>query len=385
MNSQRSMFEPTEGDGQDWGVLGTMAGWSWRILICAVALSLVVFVLIELKFVVIPLLLALLISSVLSPLTALFERRGISRGFASTLTVLVAIGIMVGFALIALPPFIKNIDSFKHAFDNTGDELYNWLDGPPFNFSHQQIVDLKANVEDAIPDIKDLLITGVKAAAPIVAQALATVALTIVLTGYLLAGGDRYWQWVLGFFSPINRPGINELGVTAYGKLATYLQATAQMAALYGVGVGIFAWLFGVKLAGVLGLIVFLLAFLPIIGAWVSGALVAAMSYVSGGIWTMVGMILVMLILSQINSIFLRPRIVGERVSLVPVVTLTTVLAGTTIGGVIGGILAVPLVATVSGALGQVRRWRAEGGVPTEDPILDKRLDPDVDPDGARA
>jgi predicted PurR-regulated permease PerM len=66
-------------------------------------------------------------------------------------------------------------------------------------------------------------------------------------------------------------------------------------------------------------------------------------------------------------------------------VTLTTVLAGTTIGGVIGGILAVPLVATVSGALGQVRRWRAEGGVPTEDPILDKRLDPDVDPDGARA
>jgi predicted PurR-regulated permease PerM len=103
------------------------------------------------------------------------------------------------------------------------------------------------------------------------------------------------------------------------------------------------------------------------------------MSFVSGGIWTMVGMIFVMLTLSQINSIFLRPRIVGERVSLVPVVTLTTVLAGTTIAGVIGGILAVPLVATVSGALGQVRRWRAEGGVPTADPIVDKRLDPDVD------
>ena len=126
-----------------------------------------------------------------------------------------------------------------------------------------------------------------------------------------------------------------------------------------------------------------MLAFLPIIGAWVSGALVAVMSFVSGGIWTMVAMILVMLILSQINSIFIRPRVVGERVSLVPVVTLTTVLAGTTIGGVIGGILAVPLVATVSGALGQVRRWRAEGGVPTGDPIIDKRLDPDVELESA--
>jgi predicted PurR-regulated permease PerM len=381
MNSKRSMFEPDESEstGQDWGVLGVVAGWSWRILISAAAFALIVFILIELKFVVIPLLLALLISSVLSPLTAVFEKRGISRGFASTLTVLVVIGIMVGFALLAVPPLIKNVDTIRAAFDNTGDELYKWLAGAPFNFSDAQITDIKESVKSASPDIQDLLITGIKAAAPIFAQALATVGLTIVLTGYLLAGGDRYWQWVLGFFSPINRPGLNELGVSAYRKLAVYLQATALMAAIYGVGVGVFAFLFGVKLAGVLGLIVFLLAFLPIIGAWVSGALVAAMSFVSGGIWTMVGMIFVLLILSQINSIFLRPRIVGERVSLVPVVTLTTVLAGTTIAGVIGGILAVPLVATVSGALGQVRRWRAEGGVPTADPIVDKRLDPDVD------
>lgn len=375
------MFEADpETEGRDWGVLGTMAGWSWRILVCAVALALIVAILIELKFVVIPLLLALLISSVLAPLTAWFENRGISRGFASSLTVLAAIGVMVGFALLAIPPFINNIDNFKHAFDNTGDELYAWLSGPPFNMESAQIVDLKQSVKDAIPEIQDWLIQGVKAAAPLIAQAIAMVGLTIVLTGYLLAGGDRYWQWVLGFFSPVNRPGINELGETAYRKLATYLQATAQMAALYGAGVGLFAFIFGVKLALVLGIIVFLLAFLPIIGAWVSGALVAAMSFVSGGIWTMIGMILVLLTLSQINSVFVRPRIVGERVSLVPVVTLTTVLAGTTIGGVIGGILAVPLVATVAGALGQVRRWRAEGGVPTGDPITDKRLDPDVEP-----
>lgn len=379
MSDQQSMFEPEPtSDGRDWGVLGTMAGWSWRILVCTLALALIVAILIQLKFVVIPLLLALLISSVLAPLTAWFEKRGISRGFASTLTVFFAIGVMVGFALLAIPPFIKNIDSFKHAFDNTGDELYMWLSGAPFNLDSAQIADFKESVAEAIPQIQDWLIQGIKAAAPLIAQAIAMVGLTIVLTGYLLAGGDRYWQWVLGFFSPVNRPGIHELGSTAYLKLATYLQATAQMAALYGAGVALFAFIFDVRLALVLGIVVFLLAFLPIIGAWVSGALVAVMSFVSGGIWTMVGMIFVLLILSQINSIFVRPRIVGERVSLVPVVTLTTVLAGTTIAGVIGGILAVPLVATVAGALGQVRRWRADGGIPTADPITDKRLDPDV-------
>lgn len=379
MSSERSMFDPSPPtDGHDWGVLGTTAGWSWRILVSAAALVLVLFVLIELKFVVVPLLLALLISSVLAPLTARLERRGISRGLSATLTVVIALAVVAGFVLLTIPPFLKNIDTFKNAFDNSGDEIYAWLSGSPFNLSHAQIADLKEHVTNVIPDLKDALVQGAKAAAPLIAQVVATFGLTVVLTGYLLAGGDRYWQWMLGFAAPVNRPGLNELGVLAYEKLAGYLRGTAIMAAIYGVGVGVFGLLFGVKLAGILGIVVFVMAFLPIIGAWISGALVAAMAFVSGGFWTTVAMIAVLFVLSQINSIFLRPRIVGDRVSLVPVVTLTTVLAGTTIAGVIGGILAVPVVAAISGTLGQVRRWRAEGGVPTADPIIDKRLDPDV-------
>ncbi len=378
-SEQQSMFEPRV-DDDEWGVLGTVAGWSWRFLVSIVALAVVVVILIQLKFVVIPLLLAVLVSSVLAPLAAWFERHGMARGLASTATVGVAILALVGFVLVAVPPFLRHLTTFSQAFQESSDQLYAWLAGPPFNMSSDQVAELKQHVAEAAPQIRETLITGVKAAAPIAVQGLATVGLAIVLTGYLLVGGDRYWQWLLGFFSPVNRPGINKLGVDAYQKLASYLQATALMAAIYGVGVAIFAFIFGVQLAAILGLVVFALAFLPIIGAWTSGALVAAMSFISGGFWTMVAMIVVLFLLSQINSIFLRPQIVGERVSLVPVVTLTTVLAGTTIAGVIGGILAVPLVATVSGAMGQVRRWRAEGGVPTDDPILDKRLDPDVAP-----
>ena len=325
------MFEPTGDQDDQWGALGTMAGWSWRFLVSMTALVVVVFILIQLKFVVIPLLLAVLISSVLAPLTAWMERKGLARGLASTLTVVVAILVLVAFVLVAVPPFLKNLGAFEAAFENSGEHLYEWLNGSPFNLSDAQIQDIKLRIAEAAPQLQDALITGAKAAAPIAIQAVATFGLTIVLTGYLLQGGDRYWQWMLGFFAPVNRPAINELGVTAYSKLASYLQGMAIMAALYGVGVAFFAFLFGVKLALILGIVVLCLSLLPIIGAWTSGALVAAMAFVSGGVWTMVAMILVLLTLSQINSIFLRPRIVGDRVSLVPVVTLTTVLAGTAI------------------------------------------------------
>lgn len=376
---QRSMFDQLPaGDGQDWGVLGVVAGWSWRFLVSLMALAVVILILIQLKFVVIPFLLALLISSVLAPLMKWFEARSLSRGVAATVTVFVAIGVVLGLMLIGVPPFIRNIDSFKQAFANTGNELYDWLSGWPLNLSDQRIAELRVEVTDALPDLREALIQGVKAVAPLVAQVIAIVGLTIVLTGYLLAGGDRYWQWVLGFFAPVNRPGINQLGVAAYAKASGYLRGTAIMAALYAVGVGAFGVLLGVKLAGVLALFVFVMAFLPIIGAWISAALVGAMAFASGGVWTLAAMLVVMFLLSQINGIFIRPRIVGDRVALVPLVTLTTVLAGTAIGGVIGGILAVPVVATISGTLGQMRRWQAEGGVPTKDPISDKRLDPDA-------
>src|SRR5262245_61319510 len=101
MSETRSMFDPAPPvEGHDWGVLGTAAGWSWRFLVSIAGLTVVVLILVELQFVVVPLLLALLVSSVLAPLTKWIESKGVARGFAATLTVLVAIGVLVGIALL---------------------------------------------------------------------------------------------------------------------------------------------------------------------------------------------------------------------------------------------------------------------------------------------
>ena len=216
-----------------------MAGWSWRILVCTAALGLIVAILIQLKFVVVPLLLALLISSVLVAADGDgSSKRGWSRGLASTLTVFVAIGVLVGFALLAMPPFMQ-ATSTTSSTPSTTPATSSTPGCRARRSTSRTAADHSTSRQRSrrrSRQIKDWLIQGIKAAAPLIAQAIAMVGLTIVLTGYLLAGGDRYWQWVLGFFSPVNRPGINELGVSAYRKLATYLQATAQMAALYGAG-----------------------------------------------------------------------------------------------------------------------------------------------------
>jgi predicted PurR-regulated permease PerM len=368
-NDEHSIFLLDQDvEGSRFGLLGTLAGLSWRFLVCVIALTLIVVVLIQLKFVVIPLLLAILFSSVLSPLTGALTRRGLNRGAAATLTVFIALGVLVGIVILALPPFISHIDEFRQAFDSSGDEIYDWLAGSPLNLDPAQIKSIHSEVDRLLPEIKGLLVQGIKSAVPILGQGIAMVFLSVVLTGYLLHDGRRYWEWVLSFISPNNRPPLDELGENAYETLAAYLQGTAIIAAIYAVGITLANIVLGVDLAVTLGIVVFFLAFLPIIGAWASGALVLSVAFASGGFGTALAMGVIMIVLSEINSIFVRPRIVGQRVALVPVVTLTTVLAGTAIAGVMGGILAVPVVATISGALGSVRRWRAEGVVPNTEP-----------------
>ncbi|MGB1583283.1 MAG: AI-2E family transporter, partial [Solirubrobacterales bacterium] len=114
-----------------------------------------------------------------------------------------------------------------------------------------------------------------------------------------------------------------------------------------------------------IAIIIFVAAFLPIVGAWIAAFTIVAIALASQGVGAAVGMGLIYLFVSQFKSYFISPFVIGTRVNLPPIVTLSSVMVGTVLGGVAGGILAVPLVATVSGTLSGIRAWRTEGFVPS--------------------
>lgn len=359
-----------------WALLDFLAGLSWRFLLCFFALAIFIFVTIQLSFVVVPLLIAILVSSILSPVAVRLRDRGLANGVAATLTVFMALAVLILVALIVIPPLISNADEFARALKGALGEIDKLLVDAPFNLDATQADAITNSLSEAGPKIEESLISGLGTIVPLVGRAAITTVLAIVMTGYMLRDGDRYWRWGLGFVEEPRQPAIDQMGRNAYRTLAAYLQGTSMVALLNSSLITLGAWFLGLPLLGPIAIIIFVAAFLPIVGAWIAAGTVILIALASQGISAAIGIGLVYLLVSAFKSYFVSPFVIGTRVNLPPIITLTAVMIGTVLAGIAGGILAVPLTATVSGALSEIRQWRllgddfvveAEEHLPTED------------------
>lgn len=356
-----------------WAILDVFAQLSWRVIVCVIALAIFVYALVQVSFVVVPVFLAVLFTSILSPLANWLKDHGVASGTAATLTVLVVIIVVVTVLVLVVPPLISTADEFVKVLTTGIDTLGDRLQDEPFNLSAQEAQNISDKLDEVGPKLQDVLVSSVGSLLPALAQFIVMLGLAIVMTGYLLRDGVNNWRWILGFVDEPRRPAINKLGEVAYGTLSAYIRGTSIVALFNAVVITFGAWMLGLPLLLPIAIIVFVAVFLPIVGAWMAAGVTIAIGLASGGLHDAVGMGLIYLFTSMAKSYFLAPFIVGTRVKLAPIITLTGVMVGTTLGGIVGGIVAIPLIATVSGALGQVRRWRMDGtatGVGEFIPIL---------------
>lgn len=376
-------FEAIE--STQWELLNTIAGFSWRFLVSVMALAVAVFVLIELNVIVIPLALALLGTAILSPAVVWLRGRGLSAGLASLVTMLGALAVLFAAAAFVIPQLVTQGDDIVRSLKDALEEILVWMQGDPVNMSQADVDALRLKVTDGSSGLGDVLLSGVSTVLPVVTKAVTTLMLAVVLTGYMLVDGDRYWRWILGFVAPERRVAMDALGRSAHGTLANYIRGTASVAVVDSVFIGLGLYVLDVPLIPMIMMLVFFGAFLPIIGAWLSGAVAVLVALSSGGIEDAIAVTLLILVVQQLEGIFLQPFLVGKKVSLAPIVTLTTVTAGTVLAGIIGGILAVPLMATTAGALGEIRRWRATGEAPGGPSSMPGDDSPDSQPDALPA
>lgn len=346
---------------QHWAMLDIFAQLSWRVIVCTIALAILVFALVQISFVVVPVFIAVLFTSILNPLANWLKAHGVADGTAATLTVLVVIIVIVTTLLLIVPPLITTGDDFVKAVNAGIDNGSELLQDEPFNLSAADAEEIAAKLEKVGPKAQEVLVSSVGSLLPALAQLLVMLGLAIVITGYLLRDGLKNWRWILGFVDAPRRPAINKIGEEAYGTLSGYMRGTSIVAVFNMVVITGGAWLLGLPLLLPIAIIVFVAVFLPIVGAWMATGVTVMIGLASGGLHDAVGMALIYFAASTVKSYFLAPFIVGTRVKLAPIITLTGVMVGTTLGGIAGGIVAIPLIASVSGALGQVRRWRVDG------------------------
>jgi predicted PurR-regulated permease PerM len=167
----------------------------------------------------------------------------------------------------------------------------------------------------------------------------------LVFLLYLVTGGEGIWGWIQERFRPDRRERVAAAGAAAWNAASGYVRGIALVAAIDSVVITLGMLVIGTPHVGTLALLSFVTLFIPILGAWVSGAVIVLVTLAAVGTGAAVAMAAVILIAQQLDSMFVTPLVYQQTVSLHPVVTLTSVIVGSQLLGIVGAFLAVPMVA----------------------------------------
>src|SRR6187200_1748105 len=167
----------------------------------------------------------------------------------------------------------------------------------------------------------------------------------VFLLYILLTGGDAIWGWIQARFSTDRRDRVANVGTAAWNAATGYIRGIALVALIDSTVIALGMLVIGTPHVGTLALLSFVTLFVPILGAWVSGTVIVLITLASVGTGAALAMAAVILIAQQLDSMFVTPLVYQQTVNLHPIVTLTAVIVGSQLLGIVGAFLAVPMVA----------------------------------------
>lgn len=324
-----------------------MARWSVKALLIAAGVTLVGSIIWYARAVTVPLIVAALVSTQLIPLTNAMVRRRVPRGLAITVSMVSVIVVVAGLTWIFANALFGNLTGVGTQITEGVDDIVAWLQA--HNDWVQQNEDaIRKFLRGVLPEAKDAaggIIGTALGGLSLAAQLVSSFFLGFVFLLYLLTGGDQVWHWLENRFSPERRDRVTMAGEAAWNAAGGYIRGIALVAFIDSVVISIGMIVFGTPLVGTLFLLSFVSLFIPILGAWVSGAAIVLVTLGSQGLGPAVGMTAVILIAQQLDSMFVTPLVYQKTVSLHPIVTLSGVIIGSQLLGIIGAFLAVPMIA----------------------------------------
>jgi putative heme transporter len=324
-----------------------MARWSAKALLITAGVFLVGGAVWYARAATVPLIVAALVSTQLIPLVGWAGRRGISRGLAVAGCMLLVVAVVAGLAWVFGHALFGNLGGVGKDISAGADDVVAWL-GDNNDWVKQHEDAIRGFLKGILPAAKGAasgLIGGVLGGLALAAQLVSGALLMFVFLLYLLTGGDAVWGWIQDRFDPTHRDQVAGAGVAAWNAASGYIRGIALVALIDTTVITLGMLVIGTPHVGTLALLSFISLFIPILGAWVSGAVIVLVTLGAEGSGAALAMAAVILIAQQLDSMFVTPLVYQQTVNLNPIVTLTAVIVGSQLLGIIGAFLAVPMVA----------------------------------------
>lgn len=284
---------------------------------------------------------ALLLTALLTPLAGRLRQTGVPASLAALSAVLVLLAVLVGIGALIGFRVVSRLRELTGPLAASIDRIRVWLIEGPFSLDAQQVATIRNQVVGALYDAAPDPVAGAR----MVVFALTALLLVAFLVFFTLKDGERMWGWLVVRVPQRRRATVDGAGRAAWTTLARYVRGVVLVAVIDAVGIGAALVLLGVPLWLSLTLLVFLGAFVPIVGATLTGAVAVLVTLVTEDLTDALIVLVVVLVVQQVEGNVLQPLIMGRAVRLHPVVILLAVTAATLLFGIAGAVVAVPAVA----------------------------------------
>jgi predicted PurR-regulated permease PerM len=327
----------------------TMARWSARALLIAAGVALVGGITWYARAATVPLIVAALVATQLVPLAGWLTGRGLSRGLAIAATMLAFILAAAGLAWIFTDSLFGNVGAIGQDISKGADQVIVWLrEHDDWVRQHEEAIrDFLAGLLPTARKAAGGLASGLLGGLSVVAQVISGAVLMVVFLLYILTGGGGVWRWVEDRFGDARRDRVAAVGEAGWNAATGYVRGIALVAFIDTVVITLGMLVIGTPHVLPLALLSLVTLFIPILGAWVSGTVIVLVTLAAQGVTLAAVMAVVILAAQQLDSMFVTPLVYQKTVNLHPIVTLTAVIVGSQLLGIVGAFLAVPLVAVL--------------------------------------
>ncbi|MDT5112591.1 MAG: putative heme transporter [Mycobacterium sp.] len=321
------------------------AAWSWRLLVILAAAFVVWKLLERLGVVVVPIALALILTSLLLPAVDALDRYGAARGGAVAFVLVLGLTILAGILAFVVNQFVDGapqlVDQVTRSIDGTRD----WLTRGPLHLSGDQLKQAGDSLTDALRTHQAQLTSGALSTAGTIAEIVTGALLTLFTVIFFLLGGRSIWHFVTRAVPPTQRSRVREAGAAGFHSLAGYARATSLVALVDAVTIGSGLAIMGIPLALPLASLIFLGAFVPVVGALVTGFLAVIVALLTKGlVFALITLALIIAVM-QLEAHVLQPLVMGRAVSIHPLAVVLGITTGGVLAGIAGALLAVPAIA----------------------------------------
>jgi predicted PurR-regulated permease PerM len=322
--------------------------WAWRVIAIVAVVVLFCLAVVQLREIVVPLLIAILVSALLVPFVQFLTRHHWPKGFAVALAVVVTLAVVAGLVVLVVTQIRSGLPNLQERSMQAYDDFLEFLRTSPLQINQEEFNGYVGEIWTAIQEDSNALVTGALSVGTTAGHLVTGFLLVLFSTLFILIDGKGIWQWAVRLFPRKARAAVDGAGHAGWITLTTFVKVQIFVAFVDALGIGLVAFFLGLPLTIPIAVVVFLASFIPVVGAVASGAVAVFIALIYGGGVQALIMLAGVLVVQQLEGHVLQPLVMGTAVKVHPLAVVLGVAAGSYIAGIPGALFAVPFIAVLN-------------------------------------